>query len=198
MNSGGTATVVGHVSPAAGRSLTITATPYGGTPTVVAQGPVDASGNLTKKVKVSRNTVFKVSFAGDAAAGPAEDSVSVGARARVTVTQNATTTVDGYGLYSAGLQPLVKGAVTPVDAPGCLEFVVQQYVVDRWRAVSTVPCVALSTTGRAQRRTNTFPSGAEVRVGVRYTGCAGVHRLRAGLDLPALHGLRSVSRSPYP
>lgn len=53
------------------RTVTLHATPYGGAPTLVASGTVDADGNLTATYRVTRRTTFTASFDGDAGYAPA-------------------------------------------------------------------------------------------------------------------------------
>lgn len=48
------------------RAVTITATPEGGSPTVIASGNVDAQGNLTTTYSLSATTTFVATFDGDA------------------------------------------------------------------------------------------------------------------------------------
>ncbi|RZU73142.1 hypothetical protein EV384_1541 [Micromonospora kangleipakensis] len=63
---GRTATVVGHLGNFhTNRTLTITATPDGGSPQVIAQGEVDENLTLTVQYPMKRNTTFTVTYAGD-------------------------------------------------------------------------------------------------------------------------------------
>jgi hypothetical protein len=71
-----TATVTGYLgSWHTNRVLTITATPDGGTPTVIGQGEVGEANTLTVQYQMRSATTFTVSYAGDDWYTPAQESV---------------------------------------------------------------------------------------------------------------------------
>lgn len=71
-------TVVGRLGDFhTNRTLTLTATPIGGKPQVIARGEVDQNYTLTAQYTLQRETTFTVSYAGDEWFKPAEASVKM-------------------------------------------------------------------------------------------------------------------------
>lgn len=153
---GATATVTAHLGTTYNsRTVSVYATPYGGTKTLVKTGTVDAEGNLTATYKLARNTTFSVSFAGDYRYAPATVTRTAGAHVKVATTLGGSytsTTYSGitYRVYHRTVKPTVTATVTPNKAGQCQRFQVQQYYSGAWHTRTTSGCFALAANSIAK------------------------------------------------
>lgn len=153
---GATATVTAHLGTTYdSRTVSIWATPYGGTKTLVKTGTVDTNGNLTATYKVVRNTTFTVSFAGDYRYAPATATRAAGACVKVATTLGGyytSTTYSGttYRVYHRTVKPTLTATVTPNKAGQCQRFQAQQYYSGAWHTLTTSGCYTLSATSTAK------------------------------------------------
>lgn len=153
---GATATVTAHLGTTYnGRTVSIHATPYGGTKTLVATGTVDANGNLKATYKVTRNTTFTASFAGDYRYAPATATRAVNGYVKVATAltgsySSATYSGISYRVFHKTVKPTVTATVTPNKAAQCERFQVQQYYSGAWHTLTTSGCYALSSTSSAK------------------------------------------------
>src|SRR6185503_6728078 len=100
---------------------------YGGTKTLVTTGTVDAYGNLKTTYKVTRNTTFTVSFAGDYRYAPATATRAVNGYAKIATSLGGyytSTTYSGstYRVFHKTAKPTVTATVTPNKAGQCERF----------------------------------------------------------------------------
>ncbi|WP_405916552.1 hypothetical protein [Streptomyces sp. NBC_00728] len=152
---GATATVTAHLGTTYdGRTVSVYATPSGGTKTLVKTGAVDAKGNLTATYKPTRSTTFTASFAGDYRYAPATATRTANTYAKVATTLGGyytSTTYSGttYRVYHRTAKPTVTATVTPNKAGQCQRFQVQEYYSGAWHTLTTSGCYALSTNSAA-------------------------------------------------
>jgi hypothetical protein len=98
-------------------TITITATPMGGSPRVIASGHPDPSGNLTVKVRPLRHTTYIADApAGDTYGSAHSKQVLIEVRAAVTVALGGgyATTSDHYRLYHYSASCVTHGRGCPV------------------------------------------------------------------------------------
>jgi hypothetical protein len=149
---GATATVASHLGTTYnGRTVSIYAQPYGGKKTLIKTGTVDSRGNLVASYKLTRNTTFTASFAGDYRYAPATATRTAYDHVKVTESLSGYYTSTYYGstlyrVYHHTAAEQVNAAVTPNKAGQCLMFRVQQYYSSAWHTRTTSPCYALSST----------------------------------------------------
>jgi YVTN family beta-propeller protein len=121
-----------------GRTVTIYATPLGGTRHAVKTAEVDARGNLTATYPVVRRTKFTASFPGDYRYAPVARSTSAVVAAKlVTIIAQNSGTKGKYGLYSHTRGAALGGRVTPGKSGECLRFVLQKLTRRHWRTVAS-------------------------------------------------------------
>ncbi|CAM5714963.1 hypothetical protein [Streptomyces aurantiogriseus] len=153
---GATATVTAHLGTTYNsRTVSIWATPHGGTKALVKTGTVDAKGNLTATYKLTRNTTFTASFAGDHRYAPATATRVANAYVKVATALGGyytSTTYSGitYRVYHRTVKPTVTATVTPNKAGQCQRFQVQQYYSGAWRTLTTSGCYALAANSTAK------------------------------------------------
>jgi sugar lactone lactonase YvrE len=152
---GATATVTAHLGTTYnGRTVSLYATPYGGTKTLVTTGTVDANGNLRATYKVTRNTNFTASFAGDHRYAPATATRAVNGYVKIATAlsgsyTSATYSGTSYRVFHKTVKPTVTATVSPNKAGQCERFQVQQYYSGAWHTLTTSGCYALSSTSSA-------------------------------------------------
>ncbi|MEV6613163.1 hypothetical protein AB0N31_04615 [Streptomyces sp. NPDC051051] len=153
---GATATVTAHLGTTYnGRTVSIYATPYGGTKTLLTTGTVDTYGNLRTTYKITRNTTFTASFAGDYRYAPATAARAVNGYVKIATALGGyytSTTYSGitYRVFHKTVKPTVTATVTPNKAGQCERFQVQQYYSGAWHTLTTSGCYALSSTSSAK------------------------------------------------
>lgn len=141
INYGRSVTLTAHLGPEGtiGRQVSIYATPYRGTKTLVKRGAVDSFGNLTATVRPKKRTTYTARFAGDetyeAATSPAEIvAVRVITSARLS---GYYATSGKYKLYHLREGVRQTGKVAPNHAGKLLKFVAQRYRGGAWRTTAT-------------------------------------------------------------
>ena len=148
---GATATVTAHLGTTYNsRTVSIWATPAGGTKTLVKTAAVDSKGNLRATYKLTHNTTFTASFAGDYRYAPAaatravHDQVGIAEKLGGSYTSTKYGTVT-YRVYHHTVKPQVTGTVTPDKSGQCLRFQAQEYYNKAWHTLTTSGCFSLAT-----------------------------------------------------
>ncbi|ELP69856.1 hypothetical protein PV735_06455 [Streptomyces turgidiscabies] len=150
---GATATVTAHLGATYdSRTVSIWATPSGGTKTLVRAAAVDSAGNLRTTYKLTHNTTFTASFAGDYRYAPASAARTVNDQVKVTTTLggyygNVTYSGVPYRVYHHTVKPQVAATVTPNKSGQCSVFQAQEYYSGAWHTLTTSPCFTLSSAG---------------------------------------------------
>lgn len=128
---------------AAGRPVSIYATPYGGIKTLVKKAKTDSDGVVRATVDLTSKTTFIAEYAGDAELAPSKSRPQA-----VKVGSVATSSMHGFfgtdgkvKLYHYGEQPVQRGKVTPNHAGAPVEFVLQINEAGRWRTVDTATVI---------------------------------------------------------
>jgi hypothetical protein len=166
---GGGVVVRAHLGPFEDTSnpvVSIYKTPYFGSQVLVAQGPVNASGNLAVTVKPSKHTTFIAEWEGDADAGyPSANSPNRLVRVRVVTLSRisgAYATSGRYKLFHYGHSAAQTGTVLPNHAGKNLKFVAQRYLAGAWRAAAS----------------GSFTIHSNGSVGAYFRGSIGTYRVR--------------------
>ncbi|WP_405973072.1 hypothetical protein OG496_29715 [Streptomyces sp. NBC_00988] len=148
---GATATVTAHLGTTYNsRTVSIYATPAGGKKTLVKTAAVDSKGNLKATYKLTHNTTFTASFAGDYRYAPAtatravHDQVGIAEKLGGYYTSTKYGTVT-YRVYHHTVKPQVTGTVTPDKSGQCLRFQAQEYYNRAWHTLTTSSCFSLAT-----------------------------------------------------
>ena len=141
INFGSSIVVKAHLSPFQDTSnpvVSIYKTPYGGSTTLVAQAPVNPSGDLAVTLKPARHTDFVAEWEGDAdypdAAVTRHVQVLVITKARIS---GAYAISGRYKLFHYGHSVTQTGTVLPNHAGRYLKFVAQRYSAGAWRAAAS-------------------------------------------------------------
>ncbi|MGW1617891.1 hypothetical protein [Streptomyces sp. NPDC002172] len=146
----GTATVTAHLGTTYnGRTVSVYATPVGGRKTLLKTGTVDSKGNLKVTYKLTHNTTFTASFAGDYRYAPATATHSATARVRIAEKLGGyytSTTYSGvtYRVYHHTVRPQVVGTVTPDKSGQCMKFQAQEYYSGAWHTIGTSSCFSMA------------------------------------------------------
>lgn len=152
---GATATVTAHLGTTYNsRTVSIWATPAGGRKTLVKTATVDTKGNATATYKLTRNTVFSASFAGDYRYAPASATRAVNDQVRIAQTLagyygNVTYNGVPYRVYHRTVKPRVTATVTPNKSGQCQLFQAQEYYSAAWHTLTTSPCFSLDANSTA-------------------------------------------------
>jgi sugar lactone lactonase YvrE len=128
-----------HLTGTKTGTMSIYATPYGGTKTLVRSGSVNSYGNFAASYTMKQKTTFKAEYSGSdthAASKSGGKTVAVYAIATVRMI-NYYGTSGKYRLYRAGTYPDAVGAVKPNHAGFNLKFVAQRYYAGAWRAAAS-------------------------------------------------------------
>ena len=148
---GATATVTAHLGTTYNsRTVSIYATPAGGKKTLVKTAAVDSKGNLKATYKLTHNTTFTASFAGDYRYAPAtatravHDQVNIAEKLGGYYTSTKYGTVT-YRVYHHTVKPQVSGTVSPDKSGQCLRFQAQEYYNKAWHTLTTSSCFTLAT-----------------------------------------------------
>ncbi|MFG2370151.1 hypothetical protein ACGFY9_01560 [Streptomyces sp. NPDC048504] len=148
---GATATVTAHLGTTYNsRTVSIWATPAGGKKTLVKTAAVDSKGNLKATYKLTHNTTFTASFAGDYRYAPAtatravHDQVGIAEKLGGSYTSIKYGTVT-YRVYHHTVKPQVTGTVSPDKSGQCLRFQAQEYYNKAWHTLTTSSCFSLAT-----------------------------------------------------
>ncbi|MER6081718.1 hypothetical protein [Streptomyces sp. NPDC001833] len=146
----GTATVTAHLGTTYnGRTVSVYATPVGGRKTLLKTGTVDSRGNLKVTYKLTHNTTFTASFAGDYRYAPATATHAATAQVRIAEKLGGyytSTTYSGvtYRVYHHTVQPQVVGTVTPDKSGQCMKFQAQEYYSGAWHTIGTSSCFSMA------------------------------------------------------
>lgn len=167
---GATATVAATLgATTALRTVSIYATSAGGTRRLVASGPVGAaSGKLVVKVpKMTRNTWFEATFAGDEdnAASLARKHVKV--RAKIKLSSVSTSMSGIYHKLRATPAPIVSGQVSPANPGRCVKSTGQRLVGSTWRTIGSAGCLTTTSTSRFGVKLIGFPKGTKLRISAK-------------------------------
>ncbi|MFF7970644.1 hypothetical protein [Streptomyces sp. NPDC007905] len=152
---GATATATAHLGTTYnGRTVSIYATPVGGKKTLVKTGTVDSKGNLSATYKLTRNTTFTASFAGDYRYAPATATRTAQAYAKIAETLSGYYTSTTYGgttyrVYHHTAKPRVAATVTPNKSGQCERFQAQEYYSGAWHTLTTSDCFTLDANSTA-------------------------------------------------
>jgi YVTN family beta-propeller protein len=148
---GATATVTAHLGTTYNsRTVSIWATPAGGKKTLVKTAAVDSNGNLKATYKLTHNTTFTASFAGDYRYAPAtatravHDQVGIAEKLAGYYTSTKYGTVT-YRVYHHTVKPQVTSTVSPDKSGQCLHFQAQEYYNKAWHTLTTSSCFSLAT-----------------------------------------------------
>jgi hypothetical protein len=133
-------------SASANRTVSIFATPYGGSKTLLKTATVDAQGKLTATLTLSRRTTFSATYAGDEMTDPSSATRTVTVAARVASTMyRYRARSNGYYLYNVTGSAWMKATVSPNHAGDCLYFRAQARVGGVWRTFGTTDCVRMTS-----------------------------------------------------
>ena len=147
------------------RTVSIYATPNGGTPRLVKRGTVNASGLLAAKVSASRRMTFTARWDGQgqfpdrAARTPA---VTVAAKVTPTI-HKYLRQVGRYYVFKTTGTAWIYGRVSPNHAGDCLFFRAEFKVRLQWCYPTTTDCVTLGPTSVARA----YLTGRDEYLGVR-------------------------------
>ncbi|MDV9174116.1 hypothetical protein R6V09_28915 [Streptomyces sp. W16] len=147
---GATATVTAHLGTTYnGRTVSIYATPAGGRKTLVKTAAVDSSGNLKATYKLTHNTTFTASFAGDYRYAPATATRAVHDRVNIAEKLGSYYTSTKYGtvtyrVYHHTVKPQVAGTVSPDKSGQCMRFQAQEYYNKAWHTLTTSSCFSMT------------------------------------------------------
>ena len=141
LTHGQSVTITARLTPleAGSQQVSIYATPYGGTKTLVKRGRVDSAGVLRATVKPKKKTTYTATFNGDVAHEAATAKALVVA-VRVIA---RTALAGGYGtsgrdrLYRLGQAVQQTGTVEPNHSGKSLRFVAQRRVNGAWKTIAT-------------------------------------------------------------
>ncbi len=140
INFGQSVRVTAHLSPFQNTPngiVSIYATPYGGTRTLLAEEAVDASGDLSVTVKPKKRTTFTAEWAGDDTYEPSSMSQVVRVRVITATKISGNYAVSGkYKLFHLGRAVKQTGTVVPNHARSYLQFVAQRRVSGGWRTTA--------------------------------------------------------------
>lgn len=164
--------VVAHLGTTTLRTVTLYATPYGGSRTLLKTGAVDSHGNLSAAYTITRRTAFTAVFAGDDTYQPATSTKALLSRVRMVWSLSGSYgTSSGYHLVHAGIAPRLTVSVSPNNHKACEAFLLQQYVSGAWHTVDTSSCVALDTYSRAWVVIGgSHPAGSRYRLRPSFVG----------------------------
>jgi hypothetical protein len=134
------------------RKLTIFATPYKGDRKVVAEGSVDASGDLDATYRVIRRTTFAVRFTGDKVYRPQRQGWLVSARAIVRDRLGGGyATRHGYRLFRPSADPRLYGHLLPERRGACVYYRAQRHYFGAWHTTEMSGCIRTDPSGRTVR-----------------------------------------------
>lgn len=144
------ATVHIHLGPTYNRrTVTMSAWPAGMRIRRIVAAKVDASGNLTVRTRVSRNTVFTAHFAGDDQFSPSQVSVTEYAAVRTSLQLGGQYRTSGkFHLFHKTTHVKLIGTVLPARAGECLLFATDHRVGNKWVFDGYSPCASTNRYGR--------------------------------------------------
>jgi hypothetical protein len=128
-----------HVNGPTTGTVSLYATPYGSSRTLVTTAAIGSSGNATFTVKPAAKTTYTAEFdesGTHAASASAGRTVSVRARASASLAGFYGRS-GKYKLYRLGRRPSLRGTVYPNHHGRGLKFVAQRLVRGHWRTAAT-------------------------------------------------------------
>jgi hypothetical protein len=141
---GAWAKITVHLGPTYdSRTVDIVATPSVGVNVVTRTGTMDAKGNLVEWFRMTADTDFTASFAGDSQYYPANIDTAASVHAGVYESQAGYYTSVHYGgtvyrVYHHTTRPLLAAGVAPNKAGECaVAFRLQEYYRGAWRPFTT-------------------------------------------------------------
>ncbi|MFF7381657.1 hypothetical protein [Streptomyces griseoluteus] len=172
---GATATVTARLGTTYnGRTVSLWATPAGGTKTLVKTGTVDSKGNLRTTYKLTRSTTFTASYAGDHRYAPATATRAVSGQVKVAQALSGyytSTTYSGttYRVYHRTTRPTVTTTVSPDKSGQCVKFQAQRYYSGAWHTLNTSACFTLGAKSTVSSRLSlSNAAGQKFRVRSEY------------------------------
>ena len=144
-----------HLANTAGKPSSSTVTVYAQragstTKTVIASGPVNASGNIGGTAHFTQSTTVYAVYSGDTDNAAVTVTKTVNVYAKVTAAIGGYYgTKPGYRLYHHTARLNLSAAVAPNKRGECVQFQVQRYVNKAWRAVTTTGCATLNSKSQA-------------------------------------------------
>ena len=161
------------------RTVSVYAQPVGGARTLVTSGTVDSHGNLTGWYRITRNTVFTASFAGDDRYAPAGSAKLLGwSHAYVAeALAGSYTTVKQSGIewkvFHQAVSPAFAAAVAPNKSGECTALTLQEYSGSAWHNLATDRCAVLNASSVASARATLKNAvGHEFRIIAEYVHSA--------------------------
>jgi hypothetical protein len=152
-----------HRTGTSKKSVTISAKPYGSAERVIGHVRLNARGNGQLKVKVTRNTTFTASVAGDADYQPASDSrlVQVPGAVKFHIAGKHPV-VGGYTRFPRNGTATLVAEVPHSLVGSCASIVIQHKVSGPWRTFAATDCIELpkSRTVWAKFKASQFLGGA--------------------------------------
>jgi YVTN family beta-propeller protein len=129
--------LTGHLSGTTG-SLSIYATPYGGSKTLVKKAAVNGAGNVSASYVLKKRTTFTAEFEGnDTHSASTSLGKVVKVRAITTLALSGFYGTSGsYRLFHVRGRAYMRGTVAPNHAGLGLKFVVQRYAAGAWRTIA--------------------------------------------------------------
>jgi len=167
---GATASVSATLSAnATDRTVSIYATPYGGTKRLVKSGTVPVGGKLTVGVKVDRRTTFSVEHGATFARESAEKTIAVAAKLTAKPVRYLRKS-GKYFIYKLS-KAFTVGQLTP-GSYACLTFRAQFYVHGTWGGTLKSPCLSTDARGKASAVlvVNKATAGVPVRIRTEFAG----------------------------
>jgi hypothetical protein len=128
-----------HVGGTTSGTVSLYATPHGGTKTLVKTAALDGSGNVSFVAKPAARTTYTAEFVESGThAGSASAGRTVSVRARASASLSGFYGRSGkYKLYRLGRRPSLRGTVYPNHQGHGLKFVAQRLVRGHWRTAAT-------------------------------------------------------------
>ena len=128
------------------RTVAIYAQPANATKRRIALGHVDGAGKLSANFRVTRDTVFSATFAGDLRRAPASTTLLRTTHAQVLGELNNYygTDSEGYRLYHKSQNAKLHGHVDPNKAGQCAYFGLEHYVDGKWKSFAGSGCFRLN------------------------------------------------------
>ncbi|MFF5082101.1 hypothetical protein ACFY36_34060 [Actinoplanes sp. NPDC000266] len=171
---GTTVTVLAHLgSTYANRAVQFWADPYGTEPArLLRYTNVDAKGNLTASLKLTRTTAIQVKFLGDARNAPASARSVINTRASVTLQPSrqykaAKIGTVPYRYYHANVHPYFLTTINPY-AGRKQRLTLETFTAGKWKVWRVLDLPLNSAGQSAFTLTGTHPVGAKYRARAGY------------------------------
>lgn len=164
-----TATLTAHLSndaPAGSRTVSVYATEYNGSKTLLQTGEVDTEGNLAVTYPMVRNTTFTAEYAANAGFEAKSGSAKPKVYAKTVADfGNYTATSGKYRLYKAGRRMInLKARVAPNHSGECIKYEIEIGFNGTWEAAEMSPCYRLNS--YSKHKTGLIPAN-RIFVGIK-------------------------------